>query len=112
MNHPPAVHAINMLHGDIWLPIDGVCIDENKHLLPHNIFAIVLSRNLIYKSTSDLAHTPDLNLKSIAVWRIEAQSPTIDVENVRQKIITNLVKTAIDKLLQAKPELHGITASY
>jgi len=32
-----------------FLFVDGVCIYEHKHPLPHNINAIVISRDLIYK---------------------------------------------------------------
>ena len=54
---------------------------------------------LILRSTNDISAPPGLSLKSLAVWRIESKSLSMDTENVRQKIINNLVNNGTYKVI-------------
>jgi len=54
---------------------------------------------LILRSINDLSGKPELSIESLAVWKIETKSPSVDTENIRQKIITSLVNNTSYKVI-------------
>jgi TolB-like protein len=54
---------------------------------------------MIDKAVLEFSHKDGIEIKTIAVWKLKTQSTSIDPENIRQKIITNLVNNTSYKVI-------------
>jgi PBP1b-binding outer membrane lipoprotein LpoB len=59
----------------------------------------VILDEMIDKAVLEFSHKDGIEIKTIAVWKLKTQSTSIDPENIRQKIITNLVNNTSYKVI-------------